>query len=91
MIPSLTQSDKWFFVIPITKHFIIIRILYHSSLGGFLYYPSPTNDYLLCISEGFLYDPSPTRNYVLFLSHRISLLSQSDRGFFTSPLSTSIL
>ena len=90
-IPSLFQSDKWFFVIHTTNGSIIIRILCYSSLGGLLYYSSPTYDSLLCISKGFLYDPSPTKNSVLLLSRRISLSFQSDRGFFTTPLSESIL
>ena len=41
---------------------------------------------LLPSDKGFLYYPSPTKDSVLFLPHRISLLSQSDKGFFTIPL-----
>ena len=47
-IYSLFQSDRGIFIIPLSEDFFTIlvrqRILYYSSLRGFLHYSSPTKD-----------------------------------------------
>ena len=52
---SLSQSDKGFFIFPLSKDFFTIpvrqRILYLSSLKGLLFYPSPTMDSLFFLSQ----------------------------------------
>ena len=71
-IPLLFQSD---------------RILYYSSLKGFLYYSNPTTDSLFVLSQRIPLLFLSQGISLLFLSQRIALLSQSDKGFFITPLS----
>ena len=68
----LSQSDKGFSTIPLTKGFFIIPIRRRMF------------DY--SSQKGFRYYPSLTKNSVIFLSQRISLIFQSFKGFFTTPL-----
>ena len=88
------------FIIPLSKDFFNIpirqRILYYSSLIGFLYYSSlkgflsysnPTEIYSDPSLEWVLYDSSPTEDTLLFLSQVTPVLFESDKGFFTTPLS----
>ena len=69
----LFESDRGFFTIPLSEDFFTIPVRQR-----ILYHSSP---------KGFLYHSSPTEDSLPFLSQRISLLFESDRGFFTIPLS----
>ena len=85
-ISLLFQSDKGFFTVPLSEDFFTIPIRQRILHYHFL--------------KGFLYYSNPTADSLLFLSQRIALLFQSDKGFvtiifskdfFTTPIRQRIL
>ena len=74
-ISLLLQSDNGLFIIPLSKDFFIIPIR-----RGILYFSLLT---------GFLHYPASTKDSLQF--QRSSLLFQSGKGFFITPLSKYLL
>ena len=62
------------------------QICYYASPKDFFTIPVRQRILYYSSHKGFLYYSSPTKNYLLFLSHIISLVFQSDKGFFIIPL-----
>ena len=79
-ISSLFQPDKGLLTIPLSKDFFTIpvrrRMLYYSSLKGFLHYSSPTKDSWLLLSQ---------RISLLFQSDKGLLTTPLSKDFFSIP------
>ena len=69
-----------FFTIPLSKDFFTTPLSRD-------FCTIPVRQRILSSLRGFFYYSGPTEDSLLSLSQRISLLFQSDRGFFTIPLS----
>ena len=81
-ISLLFQSGNGFFTIPLSKDFFTIPLSEY-------FFTTPIRQRILYYSflNAFLCYSSPTEDSLCFLSQRTSLVFQSDRGFFTVPLS----
>ena len=77
-ISLLFQSDRGLVTSPLSNICFISpvrqRILYYSSLKGFLQYSGPTKDSVLFLSQRILQYSIPTKGSLLFLSHTICLI-----------------